>query len=113
MAIDTTDPDYWLNWKFLMCGIWVSSCMALACYLIWKYEGTSDGNGDNGADTEDVQPRSKPGVVYLDDCWRPCLEEIHPAWLLAFRLVAFFVMASVLAVHLVTDGWSIFLYYTQ
>ncbi|KAF8663089.1 hypothetical protein HU200_055684 [Digitaria exilis] len=43
----------------------------------------------------------------------PCLEEIHPGWLLAFRLVAFFILSSLLLVDIVVDGWSIFLYYTQ
>jgi len=33
--------------------------------------------------------------------------------LLAFRLVAFFILASILLVDIITDGWSIFLYYTQ
>ncbi|TVU21607.1 hypothetical protein EJB05_31256 [Eragrostis curvula] len=115
MAGDTTDPEYWLNWKFLLCGIWVYSCMAMGCYLIWKYEGANsrDGNVDDGEDREEARPRIGPGVVYLEDCWKPCLKEIHPGWLLAFRIVAFFVMASLLVVDLITDGWSIFLYYTQ
>jgi hypothetical protein len=80
--------------------------MAMACYLIWKYEGVTsrDGNDNDGEDREQARLRSKLGVVYLDDRWKPCIEEIHPGWPLAFRLVAFFVMASVLVVDLVTDG---------
>ena len=89
--------------------------MALAFFLIWKYEGPSsrDSNGDNGEDREEALPRAAPGVVYLEDCWKTCIEGIHPGWLLAFRLVAFFVLASLLVVDIVTDGWSIFLYFTQ
>ena len=115
MAVDTTEPEYWLNWRFLLCALWVYSCMALACFLIWKYEGPSsrDSNGDDGGDREEAPSRAGPGVVYLEDCWKPCLEEIHPGWLLAFRLVAFFILASILLVDIITDGWSIFLYYTQ
>ncbi|OEL19920.1 hypothetical protein BAE44_0019062 [Dichanthelium oligosanthes] len=115
VGVDTTEPEYWLNWRFLLCALWVYSCMFLACFLIWKYEVPSsrDGNGDAGGDREGAPPRARPGVVYLEDCWKPCLEEIHPGWLLAFRLVAFFIMASLLVVDIVTDGWSIFLYYTQ
>jgi len=115
MAVDTTQPEYWLNWRFLLCALWVYSCMALAFFLIWKYEGARslDSSGDNGEDREEALPQVGPGVVYLEDCWKTCIEGIHPGWLLAFRLVAFFVLASLLVVDIVTDGWSIFLYYTQ
>lgn len=89
--------------------------MALAFFLIWKYERahSPDSNGDTSEDREEALPRVGPGVVYLEGCWKTCLEGIHPGWLLAFRLVAFFVLASLLVVDIVTDGWSIFLYYTQ
>uniref|UniRef100_A0A0E0FGW2 Uncharacterized protein n=1 Tax=Oryza nivara TaxID=4536 RepID=A0A0E0FGW2_ORYNI len=116
MAVDTTASEYWLNWRFMLCAVWVYSCMVLACFLIWKYEGPSsqDGNGDGGEDSEDARPpRAASGVVYLEDCWKPCLEQIHPGWLLAFRVVSFFILASLLAVDVVVDGWSVFLYYTQ
>lgn len=116
MAVDTTASEYWLNWRFMLCAVWVYSCMVLACFLIWKYEGPSsqDGNADGGEDSEDARPpRAASGVVYLEDCWKPCLEQIHPGWLLAFRVVSFFILASLLAVDVVVDGWSVFLYYTQ
>uniref|UniRef100_A0A804LQJ3 Uncharacterized protein n=1 Tax=Zea mays TaxID=4577 RepID=A0A804LQJ3_MAIZE len=115
MAVDTTQPEYWLNWRFLLCALWVYSCMALAFFLIKKYEVASspDSNGDDGGDREEALPCVRPGVVYLEDCWKTCLEGIHPGWLLAFRVVAFFVLASLLVVDIITDGWSIFLYYTQ
>uniref|UniRef100_A0A453E2E8 Uncharacterized protein n=1 Tax=Aegilops tauschii subsp. strangulata TaxID=200361 RepID=A0A453E2E8_AEGTS len=114
MVMDTTDPGYWLNWRFLLCATWVYSCMALACYLIWKYEGPSSPAGnEEGVDREEARPKIGPGVVYLEDCWKPCLEEIHPAWLLAFRLVSFLFMASVLVSDVIVDGWTVFLYYTQ
>uniref|UniRef100_A0A0E0JEN1 Uncharacterized protein n=1 Tax=Oryza punctata TaxID=4537 RepID=A0A0E0JEN1_ORYPU len=116
MAVDTTAPEYWLNWRFMLCAVSVYSCMVLACFLIWKYEGPSspDGNGDGGGDSEDTRPpRAASGVVYLEDCWKPCLEQIHPGWLLAFRVVSFFILASLLAIDVVVDGWSVFLYYTQ
>lgn len=114
MAVDTTEPEYWLNWRFLLCALWVYSCMVLACFLIWKYEGPrSHSNADEDGDREEALFQVGPGVVYLEDCWMPCLEEIHPGWLLAFRLVAFFILSSLLLVDIVVDGWSIFLYYTQ
>ncbi|ONM41506.1 hypothetical protein ZEAMMB73_Zm00001d044522 [Zea mays] len=39
MAVDTTQPEYWLNWRFLLCALWVYSCMALAFFLIKKSDG--------------------------------------------------------------------------
>uniref|UniRef100_A0A0D9UXC0 Uncharacterized protein n=1 Tax=Leersia perrieri TaxID=77586 RepID=A0A0D9UXC0_9ORYZ len=118
MAVDTTAPEYWLNWRFMLCAIWVYSCMILAFFLIWKYEAGSSspgGNGDGGVDSEEAArpPRAASGVVYLEDCWKPCLEQIHPGWLLAFRVMSFFILASILVVDVVVDGWSVFLYYTQ
>lgn len=109
MAVDTTQPEYWLNWRFLLCALWVYSCMALAFFLIKKYEGASspDSNGDDGGDREEVLPRVRPGVVYLEDCWKTCLEGIHPGWLLAFRVVAFFVLASLLVVDIITERFPL------
>ncbi|KAI4989326.1 hypothetical protein ZWY2020_036643, partial [Hordeum vulgare] len=66
-----------------------------------------------GVDREEARPRIGPGVVYLEDCWKPCLDDIHPAWLLAFRLVSFLLMDSVIIYDVIVDGWTVFLYYTQ
>ncbi|KAI4979361.1 hypothetical protein ZWY2020_016114 [Hordeum vulgare] len=52
MVMDTTDPGYRLNWRFVLCATWVYSCMALACYLIWKYEGPSLPAGNDEGSTE-------------------------------------------------------------
>lgn len=114
MAVGTTEPEYWLNWRFVLCAMWVYSCMAMGCFLIWKYEGpNSRDTNDDGGDGEEARPQIRPGVLYLEDCWKPCLEQIHPGCLLAFRLVSFFVLSSLLAYDVVVDGWSVFLYYTQ
>jgi hypothetical protein len=57
--------------------------------------------------------REPPGVLYDDEAWRPCLRDIHPAWLLAYRLISFFVLLSLLIVIVISDGGDIFYYYTQ
>ncbi|XP_020585997.1 uncharacterized protein LOC110028477 isoform X2 [Phalaenopsis equestris] len=108
MVSNTMDPSYWLNWRFLLCAVWVLSSMAVASFLMWKYEGfrtdgTEGGEAQNG----------KRGTLYEDEAWRPCLRTIHPVWLLVFRVVAFFVFVALLAVTIVVDGVSILFYYTQ
>ncbi|KAA3488979.1 UDP-N-acetylglucosamine--N-acetylmuramyl-pyrophosphoryl-undecaprenol N-acetylglucosamine transferase isoform 3 [Gossypium australe] len=61
--------------------------------LIWKYEGFHKSN-ENGDETQ----QDRVGFLDEDETWRPCLKGIHPAWLLAFRLVAFFVLLILLIV---------------
>lgn len=81
----------------------------LAFLIILKYEGFGRSRRDSG---ENQQERGS-GVLYEDETWRPCLKNIHPAWLLAFRLVAFFVLLALLIVTTSVDGGAIFYYYTQ
>lgn len=109
MTSDTTNPSYWLNWRILLCSIWVLISIVVASFLIWKYEGSrSNSNNENG----EVQ-KEKAGILYEDEVWRPCLKEIHPAWLLAFRVGGFLALLFLLIVTVKVDGGSIFYYYTQ
>ncbi|KAH7682884.1 hypothetical protein IHE45_05G148200 [Dioscorea alata] len=101
-AEDTTDLHYWLNWRFLLCAIWVLSPMVVASLLISKYEGP-----------DKEKRRGAVGNLYADESWRPCLKNLHPAWLLAFRVLAFFLLLPLLIVNVVVDGGGIFYYYTQ
>lgn len=57
--------------------------------------------------------KDSPGVLYEDEVWRPCLRNIHPAWLLGFRIVAFIVLSLMLILNVAVDGGDIFYYYTQ
>jgi len=125
---DTTDLRYWLHWRVGLCGLWVLACMAVAGYLIWRHEGPGADRRPGGAGAASSSVSSgpaadgdlpgggkgrRPGVLYDDEAWRPCLRDIHPAWLLAYRLISFFVLLSLLVVIVISDGGSIFYYYTQ
>ncbi|KAK3035339.1 hypothetical protein RJ639_034047 [Escallonia herrerae] len=108
MIVDTTTSSYWLNWRFLICITWVLISMVFASFLISKYEGPRKPRKENGeAEGESA------GVLYDDEVWKPCLKEIHPVWLLVFRVVGFFVLAVLLILNAVVDGGAIFHYYTQ
>lgn len=108
MTTDTTDPSYWLNWRFFGCTIFVLIPMVIATILICKYEGSNSRGRERRESL--VQAR---GILYTDESWRPCLKDMHPAWLLAYRVVGFFILLGLLVLNVVKDGGSIFYYYTQ
>ncbi|MQM03992.1 hypothetical protein Taro_036784 [Colocasia esculenta] len=107
MAAKTNTVDYWLNWRVLLCAVWVFFSMAIAAIVIWKYEGPRRGDERAEAEEEAV------GTLYDDESWRPCFKEIHPAWLLAFRAIAFLVLSASLIVSVVVQGGQMFYFYTQ
>ncbi|KAG8076673.1 hypothetical protein GUJ93_ZPchr0006g44841 [Zizania palustris] len=111
VTADTSDLHYWLHWRVALCALWVLGCVAVAAYLIWRHEGPG-ADRRPGASAGGGKER-RPGVLYDDEAWRPCLPDIHPAWLLGYRLISFFVLLSLLIVIVISDGGNIFYYYTQ
>ncbi|GJR12910.1 hypothetical protein Tco_0795562 [Tanacetum coccineum] len=111
MGADTTTSSYWLNWRVFLCSVWILTSMGLASYLITKYEGPLRRKFRNRQDNEDDDDYG--GVLYDDELWKPCLKGIHPAWLMTFRIFAFFVLLILIILNAVVDGGTIFYYYTQ
>ncbi|XP_034215079.1 uncharacterized protein LOC117627222 isoform X1 [Prunus dulcis] len=109
MTADTTTSSYWFNWRVLLCTIWVLTSMTLSVILVCKFEGP----GSSKRRSRETQQEISAGTLYEDETWRPCLKGIHPAWLLAFRIFAFFVLLVLLIITAFVDGGGIFLFYTQ
>lgn len=107
MTADTTTLTYWLNWRVLVCAISVLSSIMASVFLILKYEGSNAARHDRGENHQETA-----GSLYDYESWRPCLKEIHPAWLLAFRFIAFLVLSALLIANSLVDGGGIFYFYT-
>lgn len=112
MTADTTASSYWFNWRVLLCSIWVMISLTLSVILIWRFEGLRNSRRNNNS-RGTQQEEETIGILYEDETWRSCLKGIHPAWLLAFRLVAFFVLLVLLIITAFVDGGAIFYFYTQ
>ncbi|KAI9070509.1 hypothetical protein K1719_047528, partial [Acacia pycnantha] len=118
MTADTTRTSYWVNWKVLVCAIWILITALSSIFLIWKYETLRNsrrrsGNRETHQQQQQQQQEETLGVLYEDETWRPCLKGVHPVWLLVFRVFAFIVLLVLLIITAVTDGGSIFYFYTQ
>ncbi|KAK4417788.1 hypothetical protein Salat_2191500 [Sesamum alatum] len=104
---DPTSLSYWLNWRVVLCATWVLPPMIIASFLIWKYE-----HSDKESDGERTQ-QERSHILHNDESWRPCLKEIHPIFLMFFRMVAFCLLLIALGFDLAFHGVELFFYYTQ
>ncbi|XP_074343901.1 uncharacterized protein LOC141683104 isoform X2 [Apium graveolens] len=109
MTTDTTTSSYWLNWRVLICALWIISSISLTVFLISRYEGPQNSRSRRGRQ----EGKTSGGVLYEDELWKPCLRGVHPVWLLVYRLIAFFVLLLMLSLNGAVDGGNIFFYYTQ
>lgn len=107
---DTTALSYWLNWRFFLCALWVLIAVTVSAILIAKYEVVNKKKSRQ----EDYEPDFEPvGILYDDETWRTSLTSVHPAWLLAYRLVAFVVLLAILSINLAVSGAWVLFFYTQ
>lgn len=108
MISDTTDPSYWLNWRFFLCATWVLSSVSVAFFLLWRYEGSDPDRKGRGE-----AQHGRMGIPHEDESWMPCLKTIHPVCLLVYRVIAFFVCLVLLTVNILATGTSVLYFYTQ
>lgn len=108
MTSDTTTPSYWLNWRFLLCAIWILAGMVGAAILIWRFEGFNKSRGQQ----REFQ-KKQIEVLYKDEAWRTSSERIHPTWLLAYRVIAFSILLGILIGDVVLHSAGIFYFYTE
>lgn len=101
---DTTSLSYWLNWRVLLCLIWVLTPICIASFLIWKYE-----RPNNSEETQD----ERSTTLRNEDAWKPCVKEIPPSWLLIYRVLAFCLLFVSLSLDVAVHSFDIFYYYTQ
>ncbi|KAG5254539.1 UDP-N-acetylglucosamine-N-acetylmuramyl-pyrophosphoryl-undecaprenol [Salix suchowensis] len=102
---DTTTLNYWLNWRVLLCAIWVFTPVAVAFFLIRKYECLGSCKGKTQQEVAHSLCGNQP--------WRSCLIHVHPLWLLAYRLISFSLLLAILIAKVSRNGFVMFYYYTQ
>ncbi|XP_050374851.1 uncharacterized protein LOC126792480 [Argentina anserina] len=100
----TNEPTYWLNNRVFFSAAFILATVVVSVSILWKYEGSKRTRRLN---------RRTIGVLYEDEAWRTSFKVIHPGWLLAYRIVAFCVLLSVVILDCVVDGPGMFMFFTQ
>lgn len=103
---DTTSLSYWLNWRVLLCAIWVLTPMSFASYLIWIYEHLEHSDFDR--ESEEVTIGTSWNRV-----WSPCMREVPLSFLMAFRIMSFCLLLVAITFDVAVHGLDIFYFYTQ
>ncbi|CAH9115408.1 unnamed protein product [Cuscuta europaea] len=109
---DTASLGYWLDWRVFFCGTMVIFFMFIAFFLLWKYEWLA-GKDDSGGQYANDQRQWEEEKAAAAAAWRPCVKEVNPFCLMAFRLVSFCLLLATFSCHVVVYGGSLFYYYTQ
>ncbi|RAL40917.1 hypothetical protein DM860_008615 [Cuscuta australis] len=96
----------WTKWRVFLCAAMVIFYMLLAFLLLWKYQWSAAGSGGSQND-------GGSGSGGDSKTWMPCVKEVSPICLMAFRMVSFSLLAATLTCHVVVYGGTLFYYYTQ
>lgn len=104
---DPTTLSYWLNWRVFLCAVWVLAPMVIAAFIIWKHEHSGNSESDAGGNQQESSH------IRSEKSWKPCLKEIHPVFLLCFRIIAFGLLLIAVSFDLALHGAELFHYYTQ
>lgn len=86
--------QYWLQWQVLVCAF----IILLPAIISLKFIITKNNN--------------KP-VTNTYHLWMPCWRNLHPIWLLFYRLFSFISMAYLLLQIVLAFGPFVFYFYTQ
>ena len=77
------------------------------------YEGTVAHRGSEAAQLGAKGGERSPWVVYDGEAWRQYLQNIHPCWLLAYRVVSLLFFTTFTVIIVESRGHTIFYYYTE
>lgn len=109
--METGTLSYWLNWRFFICATWVLASMVFGSYIIRKYEGL--GHYKNDVGEEGRRGTDSSSSPCNEGAWRTCVKEIHPFWLLGFRITALCLLLAVMIIDFDVHGGIMYFYYTQ
>jgi len=110
MDLLSTSAAYWLKWQVFLCFLSLMTTIIMAFYVIKKYEGPK-GRRSRSEQQEDNE--DDIGVLFKHELWEPCWRQIHPAWLLGYRLCGFFTLLFISIVEAIVLGGTVFYYYTE
>ncbi|XP_073353920.1 uncharacterized protein [Aegilops tauschii subsp. strangulata] len=86
----------------------------VSVYLLWRrYQGTGPHRGSEAAQPGAEGGERSPGVVYDGEAWRPYLQNIHPCWLLVYRVASLLFFTTFTVIIVKSCGHTIFYYYTE
>ncbi|XP_063939675.1 uncharacterized protein LOC108222523 isoform X2 [Daucus carota subsp. sativus] len=92
---DAVGLDYWLQWQVLVCALIIIIPLGISLKITIR----SSGNGHQ--------------QLKSCDLWLPCWKNLHPKWLLLYRVIAFCSMAFLLYQTVASFGLFVFYFYTQ
>lgn len=110
MDVLSTSAAYWQNWRVFLCFLSLLTTISMASYVNKKYEGPKEPRSTREQEQDE---EDDIGVVFEHQLWKTCWREIHPAWLLGYRMFSFFTLLFILIADVIIFGGQVFFYYTE